>query len=181
MEKETGIPALIRIAITGPESTGKSVLTQQLAEFFSTSWVPEYAREYIGSLDRPYVQDDILEIAKGQIRNEKLFQQKASGIFFCDTELIVTKIWSEVRFGSCDPWILKQIEMNRYDLYLLCDIDLPWQDDPQREHPHMRKELLNLYINELEERNLPFSLVNGFYGKRLENAISAIRDHGLIT
>lgn len=169
-----------KIAITGPESTGKSMLTRKLAEYFHTTFVAEYAREYIASLDRPYNENDILEIAKGQLTGELRLEKTASNLFFCDTELIVTKIWSEVRYGSCNPWILENILINRYDLYLLCDIDLPWEDDPQREHPHMRRELFSLYHGELMKRDLPFAIISGFDDERLNNAIKAIRSHGLI-
>ena len=165
---------LLKIAITGPESTGKSMLAAQLAEHYHTVWVPEYAREYIDNLDRPYIQEDILEIARGQIRSETAICRQASELLICDTELIVTKIWSEVKYGECDPWILNKLESHKYDLYLLCDIDIPWSEDPQREHPHMRESLLNLYKQELLTRELPFFIVSGIGHVRLDNAIQII-------
>jgi NadR type nicotinamide-nucleotide adenylyltransferase len=160
-----------KIAITGPESTGKSLLSEQLARHYNTVWVPEYAREYIDGLNRPYNQQDILVIAKGQIRSEQTFYQKANSYLFCDTELIVTKIWSEVKYQNCDEWILAKIIENRYDLFLLCDIDLPWEEDPQREHPHKREFLFNLYKEELTGRGFPFFIISGFGNERLDNAI----------
>ncbi len=163
-----------KIAVTGPESTGKSMLSEALAAHFNTVWVPEYAREYIGGLQRPYTQDDILAIAKGQLEREAIGLSKASGILICDTELIVTRIWSEVKYGTCDPWILEQIGKNPYDLYLLCDIDLPWQDDPQREHPHLREYLFGLYHSELVSRRLPFAVISGLGPARLSNALRII-------
>jgi NadR type nicotinamide-nucleotide adenylyltransferase len=167
---------LFRIAVTGPESTGKSTLAEELADHYKTVWVPEYAREYVGSLDRPYTREDILIIAKRQLENEKALSKKANRLLFCDSELIVTKIWSEDKFKSCDEWILKNIESHRYDLYLLCYIDLPWQDDPQREDPHRREYLFDLYLQELTERNLPFHLISGSGEERLKNAMDKI-DH----
>jgi NadR type nicotinamide-nucleotide adenylyltransferase len=164
----------LKIAITGPESTGKSMLAEQLAEHYHTLWVPEYAREYINNLDRPYNQEDILEIARGQIRSETLICRQTKELLICDTELIVTKIWSEVKYGNCDPWILNMLENHKYDLYLLCDIDLPWEEDPQREHPHEREYLFNLYKKELTGRALPFFVISGFGKKRLKNAILVI-------
>jgi NadR type nicotinamide-nucleotide adenylyltransferase len=163
-----------KIAITGPESTGKSILAEQLAEHYHTLWVPEYAREYINHLDRPYNQDDILEIAKGQIRSEVSICRQANELLICDTELIVTKIWSEVKYGNCDPWILEKIAGNNYNLFLLCDIDLPWEDDPQRENPHDREYLFHLYKEELTKRALPFFVISGFGNERLKNAIHVI-------
>jgi NadR type nicotinamide-nucleotide adenylyltransferase len=164
----------LKIAITGPESTGKSMLAEQLAEHYHTLWVPEYAREYINNLDRPYNQEDILEIARGQIRSETSISLQTGDLLICDTELIVTKIWSEVKYGNCDPWILNMLENHTYDLYLLCDIDLPWEEDPQREHPHEREYLFNLYKEELTGRALPFFVISGVGKKRLNNAIRVI-------
>jgi NadR type nicotinamide-nucleotide adenylyltransferase len=165
---------LVKIAITGPESTGKSQLARELASEYKTTWVPEYAREYIDRLDRPYTREDILEIARGQVRNEEIQAGKAVGMLFCDTELIVTKIWSEVRYGSCDPWILDQISRNNYALYLLCNTDLPWEPDPQREHPHLREKLFELYRDELDSRKFPYFVVSGIGRERLQNAIAGI-------
>jgi NadR type nicotinamide-nucleotide adenylyltransferase len=165
----------VRIAVTGPESTGKSILTQQLAEFFGTPWVPEFAREYIDRLDRPYAEEDILVIAKGQLEAEERQAAMATDALFCDTELTVTRIWSEVKYGHCHPWILEKIREHSYDLYLLCDIDIPWENDPQREHPHLREHLFSLYQNELNGRGCRFEVVSGLGGERLENAIRGIR------
>jgi NadR type nicotinamide-nucleotide adenylyltransferase len=164
----------LKIAITGPESTGKSMLAEQLAEHYHTLWVPEYAREYINNLDRPYNQEDILEIARGQIRSETLLCRQTKELLICDTELMVTKIWSEVKYGNCDPWILKKIIENRYDLFLLCDIDLPWEEDPQREHPNDREYLFSLYKEELTNRAFPFFVISGLGKKRFNNAIRVI-------
>jgi NadR type nicotinamide-nucleotide adenylyltransferase len=170
-----GVNRIRRIAVTGPESTGKSRLAGQLAEYFHTSWIPEYAREYIDGLDRPYDETDILEIARGQMEREERQASASKGLLFCDTELIVTKIWSEVKYGRCHPWILEQIEKHPYDLYLLCYIDIPWEADPQREHPHMRERLFTLYYEELLERNFPFEVIKGLDGERLQNAVRQIR------
>ena len=165
---------LKRIAITGPESTGKSLLAKQLAKYYNTVWVPEYAREYINNLNRPYDQDDILKIAKGQIKNEEILSLKANKILICDTELLVTKIWSEHKYKNCHPWILETIKKHTYDLYLLCNIDLQWQPDPQREHPQLRDYFLNLFKNELINRKFNFDIISGQITERLKNAIRII-------
>jgi nicotinamide riboside kinase len=165
---------LLKVAITGPESTGKSMLSMQLAGHYGTLFVPEFARGYLDELGRPYTQEDILVIARGQLQSEQECLQKAKGFLFCDTELIVTKIWSEVKYGSCDEWIPENILSNRYDLYLLCNIDLPWENDPQREHPHLRPFLFDLYEKELIGRDLPYAVISGFGEQRLMNAINVI-------
>jgi NadR type nicotinamide-nucleotide adenylyltransferase len=165
-----------RIAVTGPESTGKSILAEQLASHFQTSWVPEYAREYLEELGRPYEEKDILLIAEGQLALEEHQILLAEKYLFCDTEPLVTKIWSEVKYNRCDPWILKLVEQHRYDLYLLCDIDLPWQYDPLREHPHKRRFLYDLYYNELKNRQFPFAVIRGTGDRRLQCALKTIEN-----
>ena len=165
---------IIRIAVTGPESTGKSVLAEKLAEHYNTVWVPEYAREYLNNIKRPYNQNDILKIAKGQVALGKKLQKKADKVIFSDTELIVTKIWSLVKYGICDKWITDNINKQNYDLYLLCDIDLPWEFDKLREHPEQRDFLMKMYLNEMNSRALPYVLISGLGEKRINNAISHI-------
>lgn len=165
---------IIRIAITGPESTGKSFLAERLASYYNTVWVPEYSREYLNKLNRPYEKDDIVRIAKGQVESEKLKLIQANKLMFSDTELIVTKIWSDVKYGTCDKWITDNIYMQKYDLYLLCNIDLPWEFDVLREHPEKRDFLMSLYLNELNQRNFPYEIITGFGEKRFENAVSLL-------
>jgi len=165
-----------KIAITGPESTGKSMLSAELAKFYGTAWVPEYARHYLEVNGPAYREEDILIIAREQLERETRALANASSYLFCDTEFIVTKIWSEVKYGRCHPWIISQVENHVYDLYLLCDIDLPWEFDPLREHPGMRKELFELYCAELTSRGFPFHIVRGTGYRRLENAVKIIND-----
>jgi NadR type nicotinamide-nucleotide adenylyltransferase len=177
MEKKTHHSPLITlnlISITGPESTGKSSLAEALANHYKTVWVEEFAREYLAGIGRPYAFDDIVKIAQGQSLRENQKREKASQFLFCDTDILVCKIWSEFRYGKADPWIVKMAEEHRYDLYLLCDIDLPWEEDPLREHPHRRKELFDLYIYQLKRLSLPFQVVKGHGRERLDRAISII-------
>jgi NadR type nicotinamide-nucleotide adenylyltransferase len=163
-----------RIAVTGPESTGKTWLARELAGYYNTTWVPEFARKYLSELGRPYNYDDILIIARNQYQLNNEAFHSANQFLFCDTELMVTKIWCDVKYGKCHPWIEEQISKQNFDLYLLADIDLPWEPDPQREHPHMRQHLMDLYINELESRNFPYRIVSGQQEERFRNAIKAL-------
>ncbi|MFO7999042.1 MAG: ATP-binding protein [Bacteroidales bacterium] len=165
-----------KIAITGPESTGKSRLARELANHYRDVFVPEFAREYIDKLQRPYTESDILHIAKNQLKLESDLAPGARRFLFCDTELIVAKIWSLHKYGRCDPYILQQIEKNSYSLYLLCDIDLPWQADEQREHPHLRKYFFNWYQRELEDYGFPYVIVSGPGRQRLQGAAEALND-----
>lgn len=175
-----------RVAVTGPESTGKSWLCRELALHYNTAYVPEYAREYIAGLQRDYSREDILQIARGQVENERLMAEEVERkqvrpLLFCDTELIVTKIWSLHKYNHCDPWILDHISKNTYDLYLLSDVDLPWEPDPQREHPQLRSFFFEWYRRELEDYGFPYCVVSGQGYDRLQNAIEAINNHFIKT
>ncbi|MDR4988678.1 MAG: ATP-binding protein [Bacteroidales bacterium] len=172
--------SLRKVAVTGPESTGKSALCKGLAEHFNTRFVPEFAREYLDKLDRPYVEEDIVSIARGQLAHEyrlaEAMKKTGEPLLFCDTELIVTKIWSLHKYHRCDPWILEKIKANPYDLYLLCDVDLAWEPDPLREHPDLRNYFFNWYRQELSDYGFPFVIVRGVQQERLNNAIVAVNN-----
>ncbi|MEI6348759.1 MAG: ATP-binding protein [Bacteroidota bacterium] len=163
-----------RIAITGPESTGKTWLTESLATYFNTTRVLEFAREYINKLSRPYTYDDIEIIAKQQLQQEEAFAAIATNFLFIDTDFFVTKIWSEYVYHKCSPWIIDQLENHNYDLHLLCNIDLPWEYDPQREHPNNRIELFDLYHSELTKSGKPFIIISGKDETRLQCALDGI-------
>jgi NadR type nicotinamide-nucleotide adenylyltransferase len=171
-----GNDSLKRVAIVGPECTGKSELAKFLAEHYNTQWVPEFARSYIDALDRPYTKEDLLLIAKGQIEFEDKISVQSKKLIICDTTLLVIKIWSEFKYGVCDPAILTALKKRSYDLYLLTHIDLPWEEDPQREHPHQREELFKLYKSEVEKMGVPFIIIRGNRAARREVAIKAIDD-----
>lgn len=163
-----------RIAITGPESTGKSTLSAHLASALNTVWVPEYAREYLEKLGRPYEEPDLLEIAKGQIRAEEDLAKKANTYLICDTDLIVIKIWSEHKYGRCHPWILEQIEQREYALTVLTYIDIPWEDDPMREHPDLRTYFHDLYKSTLTSMGIHFIEAKGDLQQRVAYTLKAI-------
>jgi NadR type nicotinamide-nucleotide adenylyltransferase len=167
---------IIKIAVTGPESTGKSVLSQQLAEHYHTVWVPEFARLYLLNIGRPYVYADILEISKGQVESEKIILSLADKMVISDTELLVTKIWCDVKFGKCHSWIEEQLIRQEYHLYLLMDVDLPWQFDPMRENPHDRDFLMGKYVEELNRLGFNYRIVSGEGEERLRNAIMHVNE-----
>ncbi len=164
-----------RIAITGPESTGKSWLAAGLAEEFSEPWVPEFARYYLEKLSRDYNFEDVLEIAKGQFSAEEAAATLAKEWLFCDTDFLVTRIWCLVRFGKSHEWIDQMANTHVYDHYLLCDTDLPWEADPLREHPKFRRELFQMYLAELELRKLPFTIVSGKGEQRQRRAVEGMK------
>ena len=166
-----------KVVVIGPESTGKSTLSEKLATHFNTVWTPEYAREYIDQLDRPYEQHDLLEIAAGQIALEHQQAMKANKVLICDTDLYVIKVWSEHKYGNCDPRILKQIAKHPCDLYLLTYIDLPWEEDPQREYPDpdMRTYFYNIYKDIVMASGARWQEIRGSYEERETIAIAAVQ------
>ncbi|HWY97519.1 MAG TPA: ATP-binding protein [Bacteroidia bacterium] len=171
---EQAIEKTFRIAIVGPESTGKSTLAEQLAKHYGTCFVPEYAREFINNLQRPYTIDDIIVISKKQMHLEDKLALKANKLLICDTNLVVTKIWAEFKYHQCPEWIKENIARRKYALHLLTSIDLPWEADPQREHPHLRNELFEIYKNELNCLKVNYSIISGAPQTRLQQAIKAI-------
>jgi len=164
----------MKIILTGPASTGKSTLAQQLAEHYKMDWVEEYARTYIQSLNRLYEEADLKEIAKGQ--HQRISEKEITNppLLFCDTSFLVIKVWAEYKYGRCDEHILKLLEEQKVDLYLLCRIDVPWEADPQRENPNQRKELYEIYKSELKELRIPFVEIHGNKKERLNKAIVLI-------
>ncbi len=146
----------------------------KLADHYSTCWVEEYARAYIDQLNRPYQQHDLEIIANGQLEAEKKKSEQANRILICDTNLIVIKIWSEVKYGSCPDWILDEIATSNYDLHLLTYIDIPWMEDPQREHPDKREYLYLKYKEELEYWGFRYVEIQGNMNERVSKAVSEI-------
>ena len=163
-----------RIALLGPESTGKTTLCKQLAEHFKTVWVPEYSREYMEQLHRAYTLDDIEFCTKKQLEQENDLLSKANAFIFCDTELIVAKVWCEDVLKICPPWIEEEITKRKDDLYLLTYPDLPFTEDPVRENPLRREYFYELYKNELEKRSFIFDILTGLGNRRFENALNII-------
>ena len=156
-----------KIITTGPESSGKTTLCQQLSKHFNIPFAQEFARLYIDSLDRVYNIDDLLYIAKEQLLSEFNSQ-------LLDTDLITIKIWSEYKYGRCDNWILNKIEKQKSEkrFYLLCSPDIPWQSDNQRKNPNDREEIFEIYKKELENLKHKYFIVEG--ENRLEKIIQKI-------
>lgn len=163
-----------RIVLTGPESTGKTTMARLLAEYYKTIWVEEYGREYFVNKGTKLILEDIGEIAKGQIKKEDEGVLKANKFLFCDTDLIVTQIWSEIYFKACPKEVVEHSQERKCDLYLLMDIDMPWEDDGTREFPHLREWHFKRIKDELEIRGLNYLVVFGNYEERLKTCITFI-------
>ncbi len=171
----TGIGTEVkRIAIVGPECTGKTDLSCFLAHYYQTSWVPECARGYIELLNRPYEKSDLVTIARAQVLLEDQLALNAKEILICDTNLLVIKIWGEFNYGDCPAEITEEMMRRKYDLHLLTYVDIPWVDDPQREHPDKREILYELYRNELIKNDINFVEITGSHELRRAAAVNAI-------
>lgn len=168
--------SIIRIALIGPESTAKSTLSANLANHYKTVLVKEYAREYLSRLKEKYTADDILRIAKEQLKKEQQLLPEANKFIFVDTELILTKVWCEDVFNTCPDWISENIITHQYDLYLLTYPDIPWEEDPLRENPHRRELLFDWYEKELKKINATYRIIKGTGDSRIENCIKAIEE-----
>ena len=170
-----------KIVITGPESTGKTTLAEQLAAHYKGDFAPEYARTYVENLQRPYVFDDVEIIAKKQLADYLAYEKSGNRFVFFDTYLIITKVWFDVVFKQCPKWITEHLQNCKVDLFLVCNTDIPWVPDPVRENGgEMREELFQLYINELNNFNLKYFIIKGEGDERLSSAIKTI-DRILVT
>jgi NadR type nicotinamide-nucleotide adenylyltransferase len=165
------------IVITGAESTGKSTLTERLANHFSVPYLPEIAREYIESLDRKYNYTDVENIAKTQITQFNKIANTDAPYIFLDTWLIVTKIWFEFVYNKTPDWLIKEIEKTKIDLFLVCDIDLPWIYDPVRENGgENRKILQNKYIENIIKFNYNYNIISGVDDERFYRALNILKE-----
>lgn len=165
---------IIKIAIVGPESTGKSTMSAFLAEHYHTVWVPEYAREYCERLTEPPTWEDEINMFYGQLALEQEHLPKANKILICDTTFITVKIWSDQMFGRSPQEVIDELPKHPYDLYLLLNIDLPWEDDPLRDFPDMREHFMEVWHKELRELNANYVIISGTGQDRYESAVKAI-------
>jgi len=167
---------VVKIAVTGPESSGKTTLTRQLAEYFHTGWCPEYSREYFQQRATDYTLADVVAINKGQMNAAQnlIAKMNTAGILFFDTEPIVNQVWAMKKFGFSPPEIQKSVSQPYYDLYLLCFPDLKWEYDPLREDEHQRMVLFDSYVYVLTMIKANFFIVKGYGKSRFTMALDRI-------
>ncbi len=165
-----------KVAIIGAESTGKTTLCKQLAEHFQTKWEPELAREYVERLDRIYRYEDVVKIARTQIKQEQEYENEAlkEGLVFFDTDLIVTKVWFQHKYNFVPKFVEEHLQKCFFDFYILCQPDIEWQYDPVRENSNNRQYLHNWYKKEVKKLGTPFAQIGGIGVQRLNNAIEVI-------
>jgi NadR type nicotinamide-nucleotide adenylyltransferase len=170
---------LVKIVLFGPESTGKTTLSIQLAKHYNTVWVEEFARPYLQTVwnqeRRTCEPQDIMPIAYGQMAIENKLAKRADKVLICDTDLLETKVYSEEYYGGyVDPLLEKAATENTYDLYLLTYIDTPWVEDDLRDRPEQRLEMFNAFKKALDDYNRPYILLTGDKETRLKAATEAI-------
>ena len=170
---------VVKVVLFGPESTGKTTLSRQLARHYNTVWAPEYAREYLqdkwNNERKTCEESDLIPIAIGQMNLENSLAKKADKLLICDTDLLETKVYSEEYYGGfVDPLLDKFAIQNTYDVYFLTYIDTPWEEDDLRDRPEQREEMFNAFKNALEKYNRPYVLLKGDKETRLKKATQVI-------
>lgn len=169
---------LIKIAVVGPESTGKSTMAKYLAKEFNSYSVPEYSRYYCKDLNNSYTLQDEINMLHGQIALEDaLLDTMDNSIVFFDTTILTVKIWSDHLFGHSPEIVLTAIKKQQYDLYLLMDIDLPWEDDPLRDFPTQREHFMEIWKKELEAIDAHYVIISGSNDTRLSNGKVACEEY----
>ncbi len=164
------------VALVGPESTGKTTLSEELAAHFGGSFVPEFAREFLEERNGKYSQADLPTIAKGQLNLENQVIDKGEKPVFCDTDVVVVMVWHEFKYGEQSAELEALFKRQPERKYLLTYPDLPWQDDPLRENPKDLNSIFDLYVSTLNRLGVDYSIVNGNGSNRLKNAIAALTD-----
>lgn len=166
---------ILKIAVVGAESSGKTWLCENLAAHYKTTWVPEYAREYFNDSDiYNYTLDDLILIAKKQIELEEEFIKTANRFLFCDTTLITLKIWAILEFNHTPPFIEEHLNKIKYDYYFITNNQMPWVEDHLRQNKHSRELLFQMNETEVKKSGIPYSVVTGVNEERLGFAVNKL-------
>ncbi|WP_055442742.1 AAA family ATPase [Lacinutrix himadriensis] len=169
----------VKVVLFGPESTGKTTLSKELARHYNSVWTPEFAREYLqdkwNEERKTCEPKDLLPIAIGQMKLENDLAKKTNSVLICDTDLLETKVYSETYYsGVCDPYLEKYALENKYDVYFLTYIDTPWEADDLRDKPEERLSMFQAFQETLIKYNRPYVLLKGDKKTRLEIAVKHI-------
>lgn len=172
---------VIKVAILGAESTGKTTLSRDLAEHFDSFWVPEYMRTYLqekwDDKQLTCTWEDLLPIAQGQTALEnKLAKQTAqlpskNRYLFCDTSLFELMVYANWYYGDCPEALAKAALAHHYDLILLTKVDIPWVADDLRDSPYQREEISEYFASQLTHHQKPFCRIGGDRDERVRQVV----------
>ena len=167
----------MRIAVIGPESSGKSTLAASLSKKFKLALAAEFSRQYLHDLGRPYDYTDLMQIALGQEDVISRTSSNSNASVIADTEAISIKVWSVIKYKKNDPQIDEIISRQNFDIYLLCKSDLDWEEDDLRESPSQQERdlIFKTFQKELTQRDLPYAIIEGYGEKRTECALEVLK------
>jgi nicotinamide riboside kinase len=152
---------MIKIIITGPESTGKSTLAKSLSNYLKEPFVPEFSRYFIPTLKESYTAANLVDIARGQLFWHQLYKSNTNKVLLCDTGVEAIDIWFQYRFGDIDAQIRELFTADEDCFYLLCKPDIPWVDDPLRETPHQRPQIFDSFVSLLNQFGKNYYIIEG--------------------
>ena len=169
---------LVRVCVTGPESTGKTTLARRLAERFHTEWVPEGSRVYAERIGRPLVAADVGPIAREHLMladaAEELARRDGATLLVLDTDLLSTVVYARHYYGRSPRWVEREERARRASLYLLSEVDVPWLPDGIRDRPENREAMFASFREALERRKAKFVVVRGDWEARWQIAVDAV-------
>ena len=166
----------LKIAFTGPESTGKTSLSMLVAETFKGVYIPEYSRSFLEKTNGFYEEQDLVTIALGQCEALQNVLISGNHLLVSDTDMTVMKVWSQFKYGRVSPVIEQLYQEESFDHLFLCDTDIPWEEDPLREHPESRDELFALYLEMIQAKTKNFTIVKGSLGERLSQVKYVLKE-----
>jgi len=183
---------MLKIAIVGPESSGKTSLAEALMVHYQGGYISEVSREYLEGIERPYEEHDLLEIARAiqelHAGAEDIVREHEAAIsgqdlgrldrfrrpVFYDTDTLNIRIWSQEKYGRVHPEIERMVQETRYTWRLLCRPDIPWEPDPFRENPHDRDRLFDVWEREMKALGLPYTIIEGTHEQRMRTATNLV-------
>ena len=166
----------LKIAFTGPESTGKTSLSMLVAETFDGVYMPEYSRSFLEKTNGFYEEQDLVTIALGQSEALQNVLITGNHLLVSDTDMTVMKVWSQFKYGRVSPVIEHLYQEESFDHLFLCDTDIPWEEDPLREHPESREELFTLYLEMIQTKTKNFTIVKGSLEERLNQVRQVLEE-----
>lgn len=165
-----------KIAFTGPESTGKTSLSMLVAETFDGIYIPEFSRTFLEKTNGFYEEGDLDSIARGQFSDLVSHLANANRLVVSDTDMTVMKVWSQFKYGRVSAVIEQLYQEESFDHLFLCDTDIPWVEDPLREHPERREELFAMYLELIHAKTKNFTIVNGSLEERLNQVQQVLEE-----